>query len=132
MRTRSLAGTPALTMAVIATLLSGGAAATAQAQRGASDTAGFVIRDPTILRRCSGCHKADSSGHLGRLSYLRKTPEGWEASVRRMATLVSVKLEAAEARAVVKYLANMQGLAPEETRPGRFEKIGRASCRERV
>lgn len=73
------------------------------------------------MRRCSGCHRADSSGHLGRLSYLRKTPEGWEASVRRMVSLVKVKLDPAEAKAIVKYLANTQGLAPAEVEAGRFE-----------
>ncbi|MCC6318816.1 MAG: quinohemoprotein amine dehydrogenase subunit alpha [Gemmatimonadaceae bacterium] len=92
----------------------------AQAPRNA-DTSGFVIRDPLILRRCATCHKADSAGRLGRISFMRKTPEGWEASIRRMASLVRVRLDPADARAIVKYLANTQGLAPAEVRPGRFE-----------
>ena len=91
------------------------------AQRPAADSGGFVISDPIVLRKCANCHKPDSAGHLGRLSWMRKTPEGWEASIRRMASLVKVRLEPAEARAIVKYLANTQGLAPEELKPGRFE-----------
>jgi quinohemoprotein amine dehydrogenase len=38
-----------------------------------------------------------------------------------MAALHGVRLEANEAAEIVRYLANEQGLAPEELRPGRFE-----------
>lgn len=58
---------------------------------------------------------------MSRLSCLRKTPEGWETSIRRMVTLNNVQLEPEAARAVLRYLANQQGIAPEELRPGRFE-----------
>lgn len=58
---------------------------------------------------------------MSRLSFLRKTPEGWETSIRRMATLNGVTLEPAMARQVLRYLANHQGLAPAEVLPGRFE-----------
>ncbi len=58
---------------------------------------------------------------MTRISYLRKTPEGWETSIRRMVTLNNAKLEPEAARNVVKYLSNQQGLAPEEARPGRFD-----------
>ena len=93
-----------------------------EAQQPAPDTTrGYPITDALVVRRCAGCHAKDSIGGLGRLSYLRKTPEGWEASVRRMATLNNVRLDAADARAVVKYFSNHQGLAPAEVRPGRFE-----------
>ncbi len=104
----------------LAGLLAAGAA-TAMAQRPQPDTGGFVIADPLVVSKCVKCHARDSTGHLGRLSYLRKTPEGWEASVRRMATLNDVTLQPADARAIVKYLANHQGLAPAEVEPGRFE-----------
>lgn len=93
----------------------------AAAQRPQADTGGYVIADPLIVSKCAKCHARDSTGHMSRLSFLRKTPEGWEASVRRMATLNDVVLQPAEARAIVKYLANHQGLAPAEVEPGRFE-----------
>lgn len=93
-----------------------------QAQpRPQADTGGFVISDQLVVSKCQKCHARDSTGHMGRLSYLRKTPEGWEASVRRMASLADVQLQPAEARAIVKYLANKQGLAPAEVRGARFE-----------
>jgi len=58
---------------------------------------------------------------MSRLSFLRKTPEGWETSIRRMATLNAVPLQPEAARQVLRYLANHQGLAPSEVEPGRFE-----------
>jgi quinohemoprotein amine dehydrogenase len=57
---------------------------------------------------------------MSRLSFLRKTPEGWETSIRRMATLNGVPLQPESARQVLRYLANHQGLAPSEAEPGRF------------
>jgi quinohemoprotein amine dehydrogenase len=111
-------------------LLAPGSAAAAQAappggrggQAARRDTTpGFVIRDQAVIRSCVRCHVRDSTGRLERISYLRKTPEGWETSVRRMVMLHETELEPATARGIVRYLANEQGLSPEEARPGRFE-----------
>lgn len=116
--TKSMASSCVLT--ILAGVMSAGLMSSpARAQR--PDTTGFEITDPLVLRKCGGCHKADSTNRVARLSYLRKTPEGWEASVRRMASLNSVKIDPAEARSIVKYFANRQGLAPAEVAPGRFE-----------
>lgn len=101
-------------------------ARSAAAQAPKDTTTGYVINDATVLARCSKCHKADSSGHMSRLSYMRKTPEGWETSIRRMVSLNDVQVTPPEARAIVKYLSNQQGLAPEEVRPGRFESERRS------
>lgn len=98
----------------------------AVAQAPKDTTTGYAISDATIIARCSKCHKADSAGHMSRLSYMRKTPEGWETSIRRMVTLNDVQVAPAEARTIVKYLSNQQGLAPEEVRPGRFESERRS------
>jgi quinohemoprotein amine dehydrogenase len=87
----------------------------------ADTTTGFAIRDAAIVRYCSDCHAQDSAGYMQRVSYSRKTPEGWEMSVRRMMTLNKVELDPATARAIVRYLSDHQGLAPNELRPGRFE-----------
>lgn len=84
-------------------------------------TPGYVIKEPQIIANCSGCHVRDTSGRMERISYLRKTPEGWETSIRRMAVLVGVKMEPATARTILRYLSNEQGLAPEEAKPARFE-----------
>ncbi len=65
-----------------------------------------------------GCHHADDKGRLTRISYRRTTPEGWEQTLKRMVTLNNLKIEPAEAREVVRYLADHQGLAPEEAKTG--------------
>ncbi len=82
---------------------------------------GFPVANPTVVARCSRCHTVDDEGRMSRISYLRKTPEGWQTSVRRMVALHGARLNAADARDIVRYLANEQGLAPEELRPGLFE-----------
>jgi quinohemoprotein amine dehydrogenase len=87
----------------------------------ADTTTGFVIRDSLVMRYCTSCHTRDSVGAMQRISYERKTPEGWEMSVRRMAGLNELKIDPAAARAIVRYLSDHQGLAPSELRPGRFE-----------
>ncbi|MDP9145828.1 MAG: quinohemoprotein amine dehydrogenase subunit alpha [Actinomycetota bacterium] len=74
-----------------------------------------------MIRACGACHTRDSTGRMSRLSFLRKTPEGWETSIRRMVTLNNVQLDPETARQVLRYLSNHQGLAPAEVLPGRFE-----------
>lgn len=95
--------------------------ASLHAQARAPADSGYVIDNEVVIRNCGGCHVRDEAGRMGRLSYMRKTPEGWQNSVRRMVSLHGVQLEPAAAREVVRYLANMQGLSPEELEPGRFE-----------
>jgi len=83
--------------------------------------AGYAIENETIVERCSSCHELDDEGRMSRISYLRKTPEGWQTSVRRMVSLHDVRLDPVDAREIVRYLSDEQGLAPEELRPGLFE-----------
>lgn len=84
-------------------------------------TAGIPVTDPLTRQKCSPCHKADEVGRLTRISYRRTTPEGWEETIKRMVSLNHVKLEPADARAIVRYLADHHGLAPEEAMPAAFE-----------
>jgi quinohemoprotein amine dehydrogenase len=83
--------------------------------------AGFPISDPLTQRVCSPCHKPDANQIMSRISFRRTTPEGWQQTVRRMVVLNHARLTPEEARAVVKFLANHLGLAPEEALPGAFE-----------
>jgi len=82
---------------------------------------GYPIDDETIIARCERCHDRDDDGRMTRISYERKTPEGWQMTLRRMVSLNNLRISPEEARDVVRYLANRQGLAPEELEPGRFE-----------
>ena len=99
----------------------GGRGGTAGAGPAADTTTGFPIKDRNVLQYCRRCHVADSAGYMQRISYERKTPEGWEMSVRRMMALNNVKLDPAIARQIVRYLSDQHGIAPAELRPGRFE-----------
>ena len=58
---------------------------------------------------------------MSRISYRRPTPENWERTIKRMVTLNKVRLDPADTRAILKYLSDHQGLAPEEERPLAFE-----------
>ena len=82
---------------------------------------GIPVTSDLVKRKCGTCHKADEQGRLSRISYRRTTPEGWELTIKRMVTLNNLKIEPAEARDVLRYLADHQGLAPEEAKPAAFE-----------
>jgi quinohemoprotein amine dehydrogenase len=96
------------------------ASARSQSASGA-ESEGSPIENDLVIDNCSSCHTQDDSGRMTRLSYLRKTPEGWQTSIRRMVALVGVDIEPASAREIVRYLSNEHGIAPEELRPGLFE-----------
>jgi quinohemoprotein amine dehydrogenase len=82
-----------------------------------------------LLRNtCSGCHQPDASGRLSRIAQQRKTPEGWAMTIQRMEDLHGIVVssqdlplgDADAKRVLVKYLADTQGLAPEETAGFRY------------
>ncbi len=90
----------------------------------------FVVANPHPVRaetgstllnaRCSGCHEANADGTMDRIRDVRKTPEGWDMNIMRMVTLHGIKITGDERRALVKYLADTQGLAPAETEGWRY------------
>ena len=100
----------------------GAAGGTAGGAAQRDTTPGFPIKDQNVITSCTRCHSRDTTtGIVQRISFERKTPEGWETSIRRMASLNSVDLKPEVAREIVRYLSNNQGLAPAEAKPGRFE-----------
>src|SRR3979409_1889465 len=64
--------------------------------------------------RCGSCHKADDKMRMTRISYRRASPENWEKTIKRMVSLNHVTLDPADARNILKYLSDHNGLAPEE------------------
>ena len=70
--------------------------------------------------RCSGCHERMADGRLSRVQEIRKTPEGWDMNIARMTMLHGVEVTSDERAALVKYLADTQGLAPVESRDWRY------------
>lgn len=77
----------------------------------------LAARDaPSILREtCQGCHTPEADNGLSRISHQRKTPEGWLMSIARMQTMHGLQISDDDRRTLVKYLADIQGLAPSET-----------------
>lgn len=82
---------------------------------------GIPVKSRLVVDRCSTCHKQDEKGRLTRISYQRRTPEGWEQAIKRMVRLNGLSIAPDEARQVVKYLSKYHGLAPEESRAAFYE-----------
>ncbi len=82
---------------------------------------GQALFGPALVEaRCSGCHEPVDGGGLYRIHNIRKSPEGWDMTLARMTIWHGVELPYAECQAIVKYLADTLGLAPEETAPYRW------------
>ena len=82
---------------------------------------GIPITSELVRKSCSPCHKIDDKLRLSRISWRRATPEGWELTIKRMVELNGLQIDPATAREVLKYLADNQGLAPEEAQKASFE-----------
>lgn len=87
----------------------------------AASDEGIPITNQTVKTVCGDCHSTDAKGRMSRISFRRTTPEGWQETIRRMATLHKADIEPAAAREIVKYLSDHLGLAPDEAKPGAFE-----------
>ena len=112
-------------MAVVGLLLVTLLADVAMTQQPAAPTAkpdeGMPITDATVLKACGTCHRPDDQGQMSRISFQRRTPEGWQSTIQRMAALNGLSIDPQTARQVVKYLSNHLGLAPEEAKPAAWE-----------
>jgi quinohemoprotein amine dehydrogenase len=82
---------------------------------------GIPVTNQLVIEKCSACHKKDEKGQLTRISFERATPEGWQQVIKRMVRLNGLSLTPEEARAIVKYLSNHHGLAPEEAKPAMYQ-----------
>jgi hypothetical protein len=71
---------------------------------------GIPVTDPLVRSKCTVCHYPQEGGKLSRISYLRKTPEAWELSLKRMVRLHQLQITPDEAREVVRYLSDNHGL----------------------
>jgi quinohemoprotein amine dehydrogenase len=96
------------------------------AARGVEHDEGIPVLSDLVRARCGGCHRSDDKMRMSRISYRRATPENWERTIKRMVTLNHVTLDPADARNILKYLADHQGLSPDEVRPVAFDAERRA------
>ena len=90
------------------------AVAKAATPQTASDPGALVLKNT-----CSLCHAALPNGGYARITQMRKTPEGWEITLNRMAVVHGVMLSVGEKADVLKYLSDHYGLAPAEAAPYR-------------
>ena len=109
-----------LGLACLSAALPAGAQPRAAAAEPAADE-GIPVQSDLVRAKCGSCHRSDDKGRMSRISYRRATPENWERTIKRMVALNHATLEPADARTILKYLADHQGLAPEEERPIAFE-----------
>ena len=72
------------------------------------------VASELVRGTCGGCHQVDSHLCMSRISYQRKTPEGWEDTVRRMGRMNGIPSSASQAREIIRYLADTQGLTSSE------------------
>lgn len=75
---------------------------------------GLPVKSQLVRDACGTCHHVDSEQRMSRISYARKTPEGWEETVKRMVRLHELRLSPSDAREIVQYLADNQGLTASE------------------
>src|SRR5688500_18311393 len=90
-----------LVTACVALALPDATAAQGRSAAAADTLTGYPIERAAVVGACSSCHARDAAGRLGRISFLRKTPEGWQESIRRMVSLNGVELAPEAAREVV-------------------------------
>ena len=78
--------------------------------------------ESVLKEKCLACHTqtGDSEAPYSRISQQRKTPEGWHMTINRMQRLNGLVISPEEKQAVIKFLADTQGLAPSETAPFRY------------
>lgn len=82
---------------------------------------GIPVESELVRSKCGGCHRPDEQNRMSRISYRRASPENWERTVERMIGINKAAVTTADARAIVKYLSDRHGLAPEEARPAAFD-----------
>ncbi|HTS47026.1 MAG TPA: quinohemoprotein amine dehydrogenase subunit alpha [Bryobacteraceae bacterium] len=75
---------------------------------------GLPVTNDLVRRSCGPCHQSDSQQRMSRISYVRKTPEGWEETIQRMARLHGFSAAPADARKIEQYLSASHGLVASE------------------
>ena len=82
-----------------------------------AESDGIPVTSDLVQAACGSCHLTDDEGRMSRISWQRKSAEGWQITVVRMMRTGHVSLGPADAREIVRYLTDRHGLAPEEERP---------------
>ncbi len=91
---------------------------------------GVPVDDPFVVLHCARCHVPDDKKQMSRISYVRKSPEGWAETIKRMGRLHGLQLTPADARQLVRTLANSHGLTRDEAERGLYESERRVHWSE--
>jgi quinohemoprotein amine dehydrogenase len=94
------------------------------------DRRGIAVEDPLVHGLCARCHALDDKKQMTRISFVRKSPEGWAETIKRMGRLHGLQLDAAQAKALVRSLANSHGLTRSEAERGLYESERRVHWSE--
>lgn len=72
------------------------------------------MKSELVRTTCGVCHRVDSGQLMSRISYVRKTPEGWEETIQRMLRLHGLNASPADLRKIEQYLSESHGLTASE------------------
>jgi quinohemoprotein amine dehydrogenase len=91
---------------------------------------GIKVTNDFILKTCTACH-GNRDGIVSRISFLRKSPEGWEETLWRHKRIHGLKVTRDQKEALLLYLSDKQGLAPAEVAPVAYT-LEKRDTREKV
>jgi quinohemoprotein amine dehydrogenase len=91
---------------------------------------GIPVDDVLVHTHCARCHALDKSQHMTRISFVRKSPEGWAETIKRMGRLHGLQLSPSDAKQLVRTLSNSHGLARSEAERGLYESERRVHWSE--
>ncbi|MCB9878533.1 MAG: quinohemoprotein amine dehydrogenase subunit alpha [Planctomycetes bacterium] len=91
---------------------------------------GIPVEDPLVHGFCSRCHQRSDDNLMTRISYVRKSPEGWSQSIKRMGRLHGLQLTPEIAKNLVRSLSNSHGLARNEAERALYESERRVHWSE--
>lgn len=91
---------------------------------------GIPVDDQLVQSLCGRCHTRDDREHMTRISYVRKSPEGWARTIKRMGRLHGLQLTPTTAKALVRSLSNSHGLTRAEAERGLYDSERRVHWSE--
>jgi len=91
---------------------------------------GIPVEDVLVQSLCGRCHTRDDRQHMTRISYIRKSPEGWARTIKRMGRLHGLQLTPTTAKALVRSLSNSHGLTRAEAERGLYDSERRVHWSE--
>ena len=91
---------------------------------------GIAIHDLMVDMHCTRCHPQNDEGMMSRISYVRMSPEGWSQTLKRMIRLHGLQISPSEAKQVVRYLADNNGLTRSEAERSLYESERRVHWSE--